>query len=290
MEYNSTKLTVISHIFDEEYLLPFWLEYHSQIFDHGIIIDYCSTDNSLEIIKRFCPTWEIVKTKNLNQDGTPNFQADLIYTEIAEIEKNIEGLRIVLNTSEFLFLTKNKDNLINLLSNNTYYFIKSYSVLSNKINYYPKNTVEFLNNINTILKIDRPSGSQYRILHSDKSISYHIGRYGVNNTDNKPIVIDNSNNFFILWLKFYPFNDATIRRILHIQQNIPYYDKITGLGYQDIDDSEKLKIYYHVELNNSSTDIYNICNVYHLVVKKKRRKSHFYLLFSFQLYFTIYNN
>jgi hypothetical protein len=33
-------ITVISHIFNEEYLLPFWLEHHRTIFDHGIIIDY----------------------------------------------------------------------------------------------------------------------------------------------------------------------------------------------------------------------------------------------------------
>ena len=52
-------LTVISHIFNEEYLLPFWLENHKNMFDHGIIIDYCSTDSSVEIIKKYCPTWEL---------------------------------------------------------------------------------------------------------------------------------------------------------------------------------------------------------------------------------------
>ena len=61
-------ITVISHFFNEEYLLPFWLEHHSKIFDHGIMIDYCSTDRSVEIIRKFCPSWTIVKTQNINED------------------------------------------------------------------------------------------------------------------------------------------------------------------------------------------------------------------------------
>ena len=79
-------LTVISHIFNEEYLLPFWLEYHSQIFDYGIIIDYCSTDSSIEIVKKFCPHWKIIKTKNII-DGKPLFDAKLVDDEVIEIEK-----------------------------------------------------------------------------------------------------------------------------------------------------------------------------------------------------------
>lgn len=63
-------LTLISHIFNEEYLLPFWLEHHSKIFDNGIIIDYYSTDRSIEIINKFCPTWTVIKTKNLNNHIT----------------------------------------------------------------------------------------------------------------------------------------------------------------------------------------------------------------------------
>ena len=30
---------LFSHIYNEEYLLPFWLNHHKNIFDHGVIID-----------------------------------------------------------------------------------------------------------------------------------------------------------------------------------------------------------------------------------------------------------
>ena len=103
----SNKITLISHIFNEEYLLPFWLEHHSQIFDHGIIIDYCSTDRSVEIINKICPKWKVVKTKNLNQNGTPNFQAKLIDIEVNEIESTIDGYKMCLNATEFLICSNN---------------------------------------------------------------------------------------------------------------------------------------------------------------------------------------
>ena len=58
------KLTLISHIYNEEYLLPFWLNYHKNIFDYGIIINYDSTDKSLAIIKEICPEWSIINSRN----------------------------------------------------------------------------------------------------------------------------------------------------------------------------------------------------------------------------------
>jgi hypothetical protein len=48
---NFINSTVIIHIYNEEYLLPFWLNHHKNIFNHGIIID-----NSINICKEICPT------------------------------------------------------------------------------------------------------------------------------------------------------------------------------------------------------------------------------------------
>lgn len=36
------KITVLMHIYNEEYLLPFWLNHHKNIFDHGVIVNYDS--------------------------------------------------------------------------------------------------------------------------------------------------------------------------------------------------------------------------------------------------------
>ena len=91
------KLTVISHFYNEEYLLPFWLKHHTRLFDHGILIDYDSTDKSVEIIKQYAPNWEIVKSRN------QYFHRELIDPEVVEIERRVDGWKTALNITEFIF-------------------------------------------------------------------------------------------------------------------------------------------------------------------------------------------
>ena len=91
------KKTVVSHFYNEEHLLPWWLRQHKQIFDHGIMIDYASNDRSVEIIKEICPTWEIRPSRNEYFDPGP------IDQEVMDIERELTGWRIALNVTEFLY-------------------------------------------------------------------------------------------------------------------------------------------------------------------------------------------
>lgn len=90
---------VICHFYNEEHLLPWWLEHHKAIFGHGIMIDYYSTDRSRELIKEICPSWEIRTTKN------NGFIPRDIDQEVMDIEHGLDqGLwRICLNVPEFLY-------------------------------------------------------------------------------------------------------------------------------------------------------------------------------------------
>lgn len=90
------KLTVISHFYNEEFLLPYWLIYHTKIFDHGILVNYASTDNSVKIIKNLAPNWEIRDSQNLEWDFIAADQ------ELMDIEREVEGWKIILNTTEFI--------------------------------------------------------------------------------------------------------------------------------------------------------------------------------------------
>jgi hypothetical protein len=90
------KKTLLCHFFNEEWMLPWFLNHHKQIFDHGVMIDYHSTDRSVEIIREICPTWDIVTSRN------KDFQADNIDIEVNDIEANIEGWKICLNVTEQL--------------------------------------------------------------------------------------------------------------------------------------------------------------------------------------------
>jgi len=259
-------LTIISHIFNEEYLLPFWLEHHKQHFDHGIIIDYYSTDRSVEIINKICPTWSVIKTKNINEDGSPNFDARMVDAEINEIERTINGYKICLNTTEFLMTDKSKDDFINSLSKNLYYHIKSHSIMTTKKNNYPRNTIEFFEDIELLKTTIEFSGDinllnklyyrGHRILHSNPDCIYATGRHARQGNSEENVYIT---NVFILWAGLYPTNHKIIERKLQIQNNIPQTDKNWGLGIQHMIDKKMLIERYDTEMQcHKSIHEYNM--------------------------------
>jgi hypothetical protein len=88
--------SVICHFYNEEYLLPWWLDHHKSIFDVGILINYASTDRSVEICREIVPHWRIVDSFN------QQFDSALIDLEVMLYERELEGWKIALNVTEFL--------------------------------------------------------------------------------------------------------------------------------------------------------------------------------------------
>ena len=92
------RVILLAHFFNEEVLLPYWIRHHASMFDMAILIDYNSTDRSVEIIRREVPkTWKVVPSRNIY------FEAHTADTEIMEYEKQYpETWKISLNIPEFL--------------------------------------------------------------------------------------------------------------------------------------------------------------------------------------------
>lgn len=88
--------TVISHFFNEAYLLPWWLQHHVGLFDHGVMIDHGSTDGSADIVRQLAPHWRLVRST------LTHFDAYLTDFEVMGYEKELPGWKIALNTTEFL--------------------------------------------------------------------------------------------------------------------------------------------------------------------------------------------
>ncbi len=84
--------------------MPWWLKWHKDIFDYGVLVDYFSTDKSREIIRKICPDWEVRETKNENWDPITNDR------EFMEIEREFDGYKMVLTTTEFLVGTPNLED------------------------------------------------------------------------------------------------------------------------------------------------------------------------------------
>ncbi len=88
-------LTVISHFFNEEYLLPWWLMHHREMADHGVLIDFASTDLSREVIHELVPDWQVLP-------GPSSFSAQDTDKIVMAIELGISDWKVCLNTTEFL--------------------------------------------------------------------------------------------------------------------------------------------------------------------------------------------
>lgn len=101
------KTTIFTHFWNEEDFLPYWLKHHLELFDHGVLINYRSTDKSVEIIRELAPHWEIHNT--VNKDFNPL----VCDTEISNHEARHPDWKIALTVTEFLFSKNLKEFLTN---------------------------------------------------------------------------------------------------------------------------------------------------------------------------------
>lgn len=211
------KTTLLTNIYNEEYLLPFWLNHHKDMFDDIIIIDYRSTDKSIEICKTICPNCTIITTKNKYYDASD------IDIEFMEIETKIDGIKVVLNTTEFLFITKPIKEIFNQYNTMSFavHIIAPYSKNIYEIdNYYDL----FHNLLNDDIVYDYDRGHRY--IHRYYHGSYFPGRHFTRND------YITTNDMYIIWLGFYPLNEKLLKRKLQIGKNISLNDKNLGHGVQ----------------------------------------------------------
>jgi len=242
------KKTIISHFYNEEYLLPWFLLHHKQIFDHGIMIDYHSTDNSVNIIKEICPTWDIVTSRNLD------FQADNVDLELNDIEQKIDGWKICLNITEHL--------------------IGDYSILTEEPQQLLIPTVFFVdcdrNNLvdkNIPIYEQKTYGFTFRDdFHERRARSLHNIpiQYPIRNTHNciapgRHYINYNTHKLAVFYYAWCPFDEGQIARKLQIQTQIPQSDKDKGWGFQHIVNREqlinKLESYFIPKSRNIQQDI-----------------------------------
>jgi hypothetical protein len=236
--------TIITHFYNEEYLLPWWLNHHKQHFDHGVLINYASTDRSVEIIKEICPGWTIIDSRNLQ------FDAKLADEEVSDIENTIPGWKICLNITEFLIGDYSiletpgvKEFIIPCCvmvdTNTTDIPVKDKSLIEQKtsgIHYNEGGT-----------NIRRP-----RLIHNKNYYMYPLGRhFDKSHTTDKLVV---------LWYGWSPFNTEVIKRKLQIQTRIPASDIARGFGREHIVNEDNL-LDTHQRLSILSRDLSKVLNL-----------------------------
>lgn len=247
---------VLCHILNEEYLLKWWLNHHKNKFDHGIIIDYGSTDGSIDLIKTITPNWQIVKSVN------KNFRAQDIDVEIMHYENAIQqqyprAWMITLNVTEFLI-------------GNTKRLLKSYKaekpckmqkllpcdvMIDTKEQEFtePDPNRPLIEQRTFGMPMDYSEDTVYNGYAGSRDIqsvrdNVMYDNRKMRSMHNFPInYFDTSvwgagrhywgtpcEDFRILWYGYSPFNEQLLNRKLAIQNQIPSEDKAAGNGGQHL--------------------------------------------------------
>jgi hypothetical protein len=218
------RLTVVSHFFNEEYLLPWWLRHHREIFDHGILLDYGSTDASVEICRELVPTWEVRPSRNAQ------FSASAVDLEVMDVERELSGWKIALNTTEFLCCS-DVGQLLENLSHRTV----SGAYIQGVVMADRPETKDVPLSPSLPLVAQRTDGyfesefptgaggsiARSRLLHRRADGAYNVGRH----TSFRHRIVRHPPEALVLWYAFSPWTPETVARKVQIQQRIPGKDK-----------------------------------------------------------------
>ena len=204
--------TVICHVFNEDYLLPFWLAHHRSIFDHGEIIDYRSTDGSVAIVRAICPHWNVRTSRN------PSFDAAAVDEEVMDVERGIEGIKMALNVTEFLFLPP-KRPLVSYFEQVSCFGLEAMTPVSlAERDPDPTSLPGLLEGISAS-PWARGARMGHRFVHNHPTGEYEVGRHATALPHVLPLP-----GATLVWLGFYPWTDSSIRRKLQILGQIPASD------------------------------------------------------------------
>lgn len=235
--------TILTHFYNEEYLLPWWLEHHKKHFDWGVLINYGSTDRSVEIIKDICPKWKVVDSIN------DWFDARLCDDEVIKYERQIPGWKITLNVTEFL--------------------VGDYSVLNDTPDQELKIPCSVMIDedptrpavVSMPLVEQKKFGIPYdlggsklrrsRCIHNKQEVKYPLGRH-YENYDSEALQV--------LWYGWSPYTSEMKARKLQVQTRIPESDKKAGYGREHIVTDEALDKQY-LELKEKAVNIFERENV-----------------------------
>lgn len=195
------KTVVLCHFFNEEYLLPFWLNHHAPMFDHGIMINYASTDASVSIITNIVPHWTIVNSRNRL------FDAHEVDQEVMEYERSLsDKITIALNVTEFLYLKKPMTEILPQKN-----LAKCLHVCSAVSVLHPQQPTTLIEFYKMITGLELNPLRYLRVMHSCSDGAYTLGRHS------SALTNEVTPDAFVIWMGYYPWNDRTVERKLQIK-------------------------------------------------------------------------
>lgn len=200
--------TVITHIYNEQALLPLWLKHHAKTFKRGIVIDFASTDASREIVKAW-PTFELIDSP------LTDFDAPEVDRMVENVERDIKGIRMVLNVTEFLLGDPNQATRD--------HFIPSVSPINMTDDPPFDWSYQFWEQRTRGISFERDFNWRRSRRLGLTSTSYPLGRHFGE--------IDRG-DYLLVHVASCLVDERMIERRLQIQHKIPAHNKAVGMGIQ----------------------------------------------------------
>jgi hypothetical protein len=251
--------TVICHFYNEAYMLPWWLQHHVPQFDHGIMIDHGSTDESIEIIRMIAPHWRIVRSR------LTAFDAFLTDFEVQTYEQEVPGWKVALNVTEFLVSTVPLGAVEKFLAENgkTGCAATGYILVDDD----PATAPDYQNpllmqkhwgfNDNDVLDPRERKQRGFtdmlyrnRFYHSNPVGMYQPGRHRSWHPDSGFRLDD----LAVLHMGYAPWNERLLQRKLQIASKVPKSDTDRGWGHHHFRTAEDLEAEYR-KVRESATDL-----------------------------------
>lgn len=208
--------TVITHFYNEQYLLPAWLKHHKQIFDKGILIDYHSTDDSVAICLDICPEWQVIPSRN------KCFDAQAVDQEVMHIERDLQGWRMCLNVTEFL---SGNISLLTDTSEPTQYLVPCVALVGSEWGEHIHMDETILDQATTGIPYQKDFNLRAARSIHNHAITYDVGRH---------FWTFNCEDLCVFWTGYWPWNSHTLARKMQIQTQIPEHDKQMRRGHHHI--------------------------------------------------------
>lgn len=213
------KTLLVSHFYNEEFLLPFWIKQHIGMFDDVVMIDYNSTDASVEIIKKLAPHWQIRKSRN------EYFLIDPTDKEVMDVEKEFDGYwKMALNTTEFIVMPELnlKKFIVDLLEKRP-----DATCISSRGAW----MVDTTENVDKPVDPNAPLYSQRchgtlgganrcRVIHKMPHGSYSGGRHNTSLQTVHPKDVFSKDIFYCLWYGWSPYCESLRKRKMQIKTKL----------------------------------------------------------------------
>lgn len=239
---------LFSHFYNEDALLTQWIRHHAPLFDCAVLIDYNSTDQSRDIIRREAPdSWNVVASYNRE------FGAMAIDAEVSGYENSFNNnhWRLALTTTEFLFTTglRRKENPIFAAEHLNANAMRIQSLSSIDREDAPKNDKsQALLRQKNLFYLQDDSCKGILSAEEERYMNNHYNRFMHRIRDfNNPYVVgrhefrhaSTQTNLHILKMLYSPFPELFSRK-LQIKNRIPESDKQFNFGHQHMVEYDKL--------------------------------------------------